>query len=213
MDTTRICLVRHGETDWNLQVRLQGHEDIPLNAQGIAQAQATAAALAGQPFSAVYTSDLGRARHTAELIASRYSGLRLSVDVRLRERHFGGLQGLTREAAELRYPGLNTRVRNREIDLAPPDGGETLRAFATRVEEALDTIAACHAGSNVLVVTHGGCLDVIYRRATGKPLNAPRDFPLGNAALNWVAHSKGKWQLLVWDERSHLDEVQDDLPV
>ena len=212
MRETRICLVRHGETDWNVEVRLQGHEDIPLNTQGIAQAKATAAALQGKRFAAMYSSDLGRAVETARFISESLH-LQPRYDERLRERHFGGLQGLTREDAEAKYPGLNSRIRAREVDLQPPGSGETLLVFSARVTEALEDIAEAHPGEDVLVVSHGGCLDIMYRRATGKPLAAARDFPLSNAALNWISHTQGVWRMLHWDDRTHLEEARDDLPV
>lgn len=212
MPITRICLVRHGETKWNVQLRLQGHEDIPLNARGRAQARATAAALAGRRFAAMYCSDLGRARETARSITETL-GLVPRYDARLRERHFGALQGLTREDAEARFPGVNSRIRAREADLIPPGGGETLSSFAARVASAVREIAVRHRGEDVLVITHGGCLDIMYRQATGKPLSGPRDFPLSNAALNWIAHQNGNWHLIAWDEKAHLSRAQDDLPV
>lgn len=214
MLTTRICLVRHGETQWNVELRLQGHEDIPLNAQGLRQATATAAALVAQrqQFAAMYCSDLSRAHETARCV-SHALGLPARFDERLRERHFGALQGLTRAEADLRFPLVNHSIRSRDADLVPPGGGETLRDFAARVVAAMEDIAARHPGEHVLVITHGGCLDIMYRQATSKPLSAPRDFPLGNASLNWISHGDGRWHLSAWDEREHLVSSRDDLRV
>lgn len=203
MSITRICLVRHGETSWNSEHRLQGHEDIPLNSTGKAQANAASHALSSQHFAAIYSSDLLRARETAETIA-RQSGQKVFLEPDLRERHFGAFQGLTREEADLRHAGEYTRLRLREPDAHPPGGGESLHVFGTRVRKALQEIVLRHPGDELLVVCHGGCLDVIYRMVTGKPLDEPRDFPLGNATLNWIGFDNGQWRLITWDERAHL---------
>ncbi len=212
MPITRICLVRHGETAWNAETRLQGHEDIALNATGEAQARAASEALKQHDFTAIYSSDLIRARQTAEATALR-AGTSVQLDAGLRERHFGVFQGLTREEADLLHPGEYARLRMREPDAQPPGGGESLQTFSARVIASLDAIATRHAGSQVLIVSHGGCLDVIYRMVTGKPLTEPRDFPLGNATLNWIAMDHGRWTLLSWDERQHLARSQDEIPV
>lgn len=212
MPITRICLVRHGETAWNAETRLQGHEDIALNATGREQARAAAEALRAQAFSAIYSSDLIRARETAEAIALG-KGQSVQLDAGLRERHFGMFQGLTREEADQLHPGEYARLRTREPDATPPGGGESLLAFAARVRTAIRQIAERHAGSQVLVVCHGGCLDVIYRMVTGKPMNEPRDFPLGNATLNWIESGQDGWKLLAWNEHAHLTRSQDEIAV
>ncbi|PAS99181.1 MAG: histidine phosphatase family protein [Candidatus Dactylopiibacterium carminicum] len=210
MSQTRICLVRHGETPWNAERRLQGHENIPLNATGRQQAEAAAQALRQWQFDAIVSSDLDRAHETASIIASRQSAA-VRFDPRLRERHFGLMQGLTRDEAEQRHPGLYALLRNLEPDSVPAGGGESLLVFHARVREALETLARMHVGQTLLVVSHGGCLDAIYRMVTGIPLSKPRDFPLGNATLNWIEHEAGRWQLLSWDERSHLRGSRDEI--
>lgn len=212
MPDTRICLVRHGETSWNAQRRLQGHEDVALNPAGLAQAEAVAEALSSTRFDAIFSSDLQRALHTAQHIA-RHQACALIAEARLRERHFGLMQGLTREEAEVRHPGLYARLRSLEPDAVPGGGGESLLAFHTRVRTLVTEIAHTHAGQTVLLVSHGGCLDAIYRFITGTPLEKPRDFPLGNATLNWVSHHAGHWQLEAWDERKHLNSVRDELAI
>ncbi|MDO6385242.1 histidine phosphatase family protein [Uliginosibacterium sp. 31-12] len=210
MPPTRICLVRHGETAWNAEQRLQGHEDISLNARGLTQAIAAAQALSSQRFAAIYCSDLQRAAVTAATIAALH-GTEARLEPRFRERHFGALQGLTRTEAEVRYPGLYPRIRMREPATVPPDNGESLAAFAERISSVLLELALRHPGEDLLVVSHGGCMDIMYRLVTGKPLEEPRDFPLSNATLNWISYEAGNWALLSWDERSHLQTSCDEI--
>jgi probable phosphoglycerate mutase len=203
MTATRICMVRHGETDWNAERRIQGHIDIPLNPAGQAQAEATAGGLAGQDFAAAYSSDLRRAWETARIAAAPL-GLRVHAERGLRERHYGCLQGLT--AAELldRHPDLHARYLARDPDCAFDDG-ESLGAFAARVVATVEALAARHAGASLLLVSHGGVLDICHRRASGKALSATRDFAIPNAALNWFEVADGGWRLLAWADRRHLE--------
>lgn len=208
---TTLCLIRHGETAWNAERRIQGQLDIPLNPTGEAQARATAAALAGKRFDAAFCSDLARAHATAQAVADAL-GLALNPEPQLRERHYGLFQGLTYAEAEQRHPLDFARHSAREPDYAFPLGGESLAAFALRVEAALARIAALHAGGRVLVVTHGGVLDIAHRLAAGKTLSQPRDFALPNAALNWIAHEPAGWRLLTWADQRHLAHTRDELP-
>ncbi|MDD3329031.1 MAG: histidine phosphatase family protein [Zoogloea sp.] len=208
---TRLCLVRHGETAWNAERRLQGHTDIPLNAHGIAQAQATAASLAGERFDAAYSSDLARARQTAEAIAGRCL-LTPAFDERLRERHYGAFQSLTYDEARERFPDDYHRFETRDPGFALSAGGESLIEFAERVRSTLEAIAGRHRGGSVLIVTHGGVLDIVHRLATGMHLQAPRDFGIPNAALNWIAWDGAAWSLIRWAEQRHLDQSLDELP-
>ena len=208
---TRLCLVRHGESAWNAERRLQGHTDIPLNAHGIAQAQATAASLAGERFDAAYSSDLARARQTAEAIAGRCL-LTPAFDERLRERHYGAFQSLTYDEARERFPDDYHRFETRDPGFALSEGGESLIEFAERVRSTLEAIAGRHRGGSVLIVTHGGVLDIVHRLATGMHLQAPRDFGIPNAALNWIAWDGRAWSLISWAEQRHLDQSLDELP-
>lgn len=210
MPITRICLVRHGETAWNVQQRLQGHEDIALNERGQAQARAAAAALQAHDFAAIYHSDLQRAVTTARTIAAART-LQTITEPALRERHFGILQGLSRVEAEQQFPGLYAEIRTRNPHVDPPGGGESLDTFARRISTSLHGIAARHAGERVLIVSHGGCMDIMYRIVTGKPLTEPRDFPLGNATLNWIDYQDARWNLRVWDEKAHLTDCLDEI--
>ncbi len=213
-ETCRLCLVRHGETAWNTERRLQGHLDVPLNETGLAQAAATARRLQvlGHGFAALYCSDLTRARQTAAAIA-RQQSLPAIHDERLRERHYGLFQGLTYDEAEHRHPELYRRFKAREPDFGFPGHGESLIGFASRVHAALEDIAGRHAGQAVLVVTHGGVLDIAHRLASSAPLEAARNFPIPNAALNWIERTGERWRLLAWADEGHLGGgALDELP-
>jgi broad specificity phosphatase PhoE len=154
---TTIFLARHGETDWNAQERWQGHADTPLNERGREQSRALAARLAGVPFEAVYSSDLRRARETAEIVSADRE-LPIGVEPALREIDVGSWQGLTNAEVLERFPGVDR-----------PDG-ETFEAFRERVLGALQAICSRHDGGNVLVVAHGGCVRTLQRHLLGEPL-------------------------------------------
>jgi probable phosphoglycerate mutase len=207
--TTRICIVRHGETDWNAERRIQGQIDIPLNAAGQAQAAATAAGLAGRRFDAIYSSDLLRTWQTAQPIAAA-CGLEITAAPGLRERHYGRMQGLTTAEAQQQAPDLHAAYASRHPhhDL---DGGETLTAFAERVAATLAQMIAAHPGETVLLIAHGGVLDIIYRIATGRDLAGPRDFPIPNAGLNWIEHDGAGWRLVAWADRAHFERCLDEV--
>ncbi len=207
--STTLCLVRHGETTWNAERRLQGHLDIPLNEHGRNQARATAAILKGERFDAIYTSDLVRAVETARNIAGDIAPVALQA---LRERHYGGFQGMTYEEAKRSLPEAYAAFETRNPSFEFPGGGESLLAFRRRVEGAMQSLAHRHAGQRVLVVTHGGVLDIVHRLVTGKPLEAPRDFKIPNAALSWVGHGPEGWALIAWAEAAHLPASRDELP-
>lgn len=210
MAVTRICLVRHGETAWNVEKRLQGHLDIPLNETGVAQAAASAQGLADIAFSAIYSSDLLRARTTAQA-AAEVIGLPVQLTPELRERRCGIFQGLTQKEAGERYPDQYHYYRDRHVDFVIPDG-ESLAGMAERITATFNRLAAAHVGETILIVSHGGVLDIIHRLATDKPLHTTRDFTISNAALNWLEWEEGQWRLQKWDDKEHLEEAMDELP-
>ena len=151
---TRILLVRHGETDWNLDRRLQGHSDRPLNDTGREQARALADELADTPLDAVYSSDLSRARETAQVVAETH-GLEVTALPDLRERHFGSWEGLSDDEIQQRFPA--------EIANGTLGDGETRDEMDRRVLAALEEIARKHPDGTVLVVSHGGPLRAVLR--------------------------------------------------
>lgn len=203
--TTRICFIRHGETDWNVEKRIQGHADIPLNATGRAQALAMAFSAAHARFDALYSSDLARALETAQALAQR-EALEIKPLPELRERHYGLFQGLTAAEGEARHPQAHAHYLARDLDY-DFETGESLRDFAQRVEQAVHWLMQHHPGQTVAAVTHGGVLDILYRRATGRPLHTPRDFGIPNCSLNWFHFDAQGWHLESWGDRHYLHQV------
>ncbi len=182
MDATRIIAIRHGETAWNVDTRIQGHLDIPLNDVGRWQARRVGAALAGEPIARVYASDLGRAHETARAVADT-AGLPVVADPGLRERAFGIFEGRTFAEIEADWPEQALLWRKRDPAFEP-EGGESLLRFRERIVDTLHRLAVGHPGEQIVVVGHGGVMDVLYRAATGQELQAPRTWALGNAAIN-----------------------------
>jgi probable phosphoglycerate mutase len=207
---TRFIVVRHGETAWNAQGRIQGHLDSPLNEEGLAQALMVGERLAREPIDALYCSDLGRVQQTVQPLVDR-TGIQPRTTERLRERRLGVFQGLTSRECQARYPEDYMRFHARDVEHAVP-GGESIREVNRRVSALFTELAAQHPGQLVVAVTHGGVLDALYRFVTGMPLERLRDFPIYNASLNWVRFSAGAWALERWGDISHLtrDAALDD---
>lgn len=199
---TQLILIRHGETLWNTERRMQGHLDSPLTGRGLWQAQRLGERLKSLAFASLYSSDLPRAWRTAECIAAE-TGHDIVADTRLRERHFGIFEGMTRADMEQRDAAVHARFMTRDPDYAVP-GGESPVEFMARVRAALEDIAARHAGATIAVVTHGLVLDCAYRIASGLPLREPRPVPLVNASLNWFACDHGRWSAGRWGDADHL---------
>jgi probable phosphoglycerate mutase len=205
----RLCMVRHGETAWNAEGRVQGQLDIPLSAAGLAQAQCVAAALPAGRFSALYSSDLARVRQTAQPAAHKL-GLEVRLEACLRERHYGVFQGLTYSQAKESLPADYARFKAKDPQYAF-GSGESLSDFFSRAMRCIGAIAARHPGEEVLVFTHGGVLEMAYRHATGCGLSSPRRCELPNAALNWIEAGEQNWTVLGWADCAHLAAALDDL--
>ncbi|MFY9314686.1 MAG: histidine phosphatase family protein [Burkholderiales bacterium] len=208
--TTHLCIVRHGETAWNAEHRVQGQLDVPLSAVGQAQALAAAKVLARESFDAIYSSDLSRARQTAAPTADLLS-LEIIVEKDLRERHYGIFERLTYAEVKARFPEDYARFEARDPDYGFRTG-ETLRDFSVRSVAILSRIARENEGRSILAFTHGGVLDKLYRHVTGLPLSAPRDFGIPNAGLNRVQVTAAGWQIVLWADVAHLEGALDDLP-
>lgn len=209
MPLTRLCLVRHGETEWNAEGRVQGQTDIPLSPVGIRQAHAAAAVLAHHDFTAIYSSDLMRVRQTAEPSAHKLA-LPVQLDPDLRERHYGIFERLLYTEVKARYPALYLRFHEKDPDF-DFETGESLRTFFDRCLRAVQRIAATHAGEQVLVFTHGGVLDMVYRHARALGLAAQRDYGIPNCGVNWIEISTQGWNVHCWADVSHLSDSRDEL--
>ena len=181
----RIYLARHGQTDWNVQQRLQGSTDIPLNAVGRDQAMVLARFMADIPVGAVYCSPLRRSRETAEIVRGAQP---VTVLAELAERRFGSLEG--QSTAD---PAARRTIDARRWDPADSlDGGETLAAFEARVRKAIDVIRAAHPTGNVLVVGHGGTNQMILRVVLGLSMEQTQKIVQGNDELFLIELEPGK---------------------
>jgi probable phosphoglycerate mutase len=206
---TNVLLVRHGETAWNAERRLQGHLDIALNPQGVRQAAAVARALAGIHIDAIVASDLQRASQTAQAIATAHQ-LPVQIDRTLRERCYGGFEGLLYSEIEQRFPHEFAKWQAREVDAILPAGanlGESFREFYARTTGAILAQAARHPGQTLALVAHGGVLECAYRCALGLALETPRTFTIPNASINRFTFVDGKLTLISWGEIDHLHAV------
>jgi len=207
----QLIVVRHGETVWNRLGRIQGHLDSPLSARGMAQAEGVAARLQREAFDRLVCSDLGRARSTAEIIA-QHTGHAAEADARLRERHYGIFEGLTRAEARSTYPDVYAQYETEDVDHAIP-GGESIRQCFRRNLECLQELATRHAGDRIVIVAHGGVLDGLHRHVLGLPHSGARAFTIVNASLNWFSCEGGVWRLDRWGDVEHLGrrEALDDV--
>jgi len=210
-DATTLLLIRHGETAWNAEHRIQGRLDVPLSTTGVWQAGRLADRLAGEPIDAVVSSDLARARMTAAPVAEAH-GLRMVAEPRLRERVFGIFEGKTLDEIAARHPEEFAAWRARDVEWRMP-GGESGTEFIARVLEAVREVAASHVGRTVAVVTHGGVLDVVYRNARALAWDAPREHLMLNAGINRMqARSEPlRLQIIGWADVAHLDQARDEL--
>ncbi|MDD2546885.1 MAG: histidine phosphatase family protein [Burkholderiaceae bacterium] len=208
MEATRLIAIRHGETAWNVDSRIQGHIDIPLNDQGHWQARQVAQALAGEPVAAIYSSDLLRAYATAQAVAAT-TGAPLVRDAGLRERSFGQLEGRTFSEIETTHPEEARRWRQRDPHFAA-EGGESLLGLRARITDTLQRLAAPHPGELVVLVAHGGVMDMLYRLATRQDLQAPRTWQLANAAINRLLWTPQGLALVGWADTQHLDNAARD---
>lgn len=205
-NATQIIAIRHGETDWNVDARIQGHTDIPLNDTGLWQAQQLAQALADAPLAHIYSSDLQRALVTAQTLAAR-NGAALTHDARLRERCFGAFEGQRFVDIEAADPASALRWRKREPGFAPPDG-ESLQTLQDRIAQAVHALASQHLGQHIAIVAHGGVLDSLYRLATHQDLQAPRTWELANTSINRLLWTPDSGLTLVgWADTSHLQQA------
>jgi probable phosphoglycerate mutase len=210
-ERTTLFLVRHGEAESNAAMRFGGWSPVPLTDKGRRQADAVARALALRGPTALVSSDLVRARQTAEPIAAA-TGLELALDERLRERSVGVFDGLLFTEAEARYPEAWARMVARDHD-AVPEGAETVDHVFARVTAAIEALVDAHRGGRVVVVTHGIALFHVFAHVCGigSPRGAQRVFVLAdNASVTHVEHRAGDrvhWRIHTVNDTSHLAGV------
>ena len=201
---TRILAIRHGETMWNVDTRIQGHLDIGLNDTGRWQAERLGMALKDESITAIYASDLSRAHDTA-LAVSRRTGVPVQAEPGLRERSFGEFEGRTFAEIETELPEQAKRWRKRDPSFTPA-GGESLLMLEARVLSVAARLAAQHPGEQIALFAHGGVIDILYRAATRLDLQAARTWALGNTAVNRLLWSPEGFSLVGWADVQHLSE-------
>jgi probable phosphoglycerate mutase len=203
---TELILIRHGETDWNRELRFQGQLDVPLNAIGLEQARRVAERLAQETMQGLVSSDLQRALQTAQAVAGRLQQLDPVLEAALREQHFGVVEGLRVPDIQAQYPQAWEQWVRFEADYAF-EGGESTRVFHARVLAAVRALAQRHPGQTLTVVTHGGVLDMVYRSAMGLPLSGPRRSEIPNAGINRVRLLGEAIEIVDWADTRHLADL------
>ena len=199
---TEFIVVRHGETDANLNKTLQGQLDTPLNPLGIRQAEKTAERLRHETFDYIFSSDLGRAMKTAELIAAPHRLPVVSLRA-LREWNLGTLQGRKWEELRTQYPEIIEAFKQEASDVPVP-GGESRQDLNIRVADCLDELADRYAGKRILLVAHGGSLKAMFRHVVGTVSEYSRLPLTDNASVSAFRHIDGFWQLISWNDTAHL---------
>lgn len=211
---TDFLLIRHGETAWNRELRFQGQLDVPLNHMGLQQAQRLKTRMAqvlgewqvqGRLPTRLISSDLQRAQQTAQPVAE-VLGHPCILNAGLREQCYGMFEGMRSPDIQAQHPEAWQRWLAFDADVAVA-GAETTRAFHTRVMMALQDLALQYAGEHVVVVTHGGVLDMVWRHAQALSLNGPRVCDIPNAGLNQVAWHDGALHIQVWADAAHLADL------
>lgn len=198
-------LIRHGQTDWNVQSRFQGQVDVPLNTTGLAQARRLAMRLKVEPVEPLVVSDLLRTRQTAQAIESIWS-VQAQASASWREQSFGILEGLVAQDIERQYPQEWRQWLSYRADYVPP-GGESFQMLDARIRQAVrEVVSLCKKMqlTSCTVVTHGAVLDVIWRWAHGLDLAGPRKCPIPNVGLNTVRTDGEVMELVQWADDAHV---------
>lgn len=202
-NTTTFIVVRHGETEWNKIERQQGQLNSNLSELGIKQANAMAEGLKALPIDIFLSSDLGRAIETATII-SKAINKAFETDARLRERHLGIMQGLTKQQFSEQYPDEAVKFMADNPDYVLP-AGESIRQRHTRNMACFEDLAGKYPGKHILVVAHGGVLMSLIHHVLKIPLDAKRTYSLFNASINvFTVDAKKTWRLELWGDTAHL---------
>jgi probable phosphoglycerate mutase len=199
---SELIFIRHGETDWNRQHRFQGQIDVPLNATGLDQARRLARRLGGEPPALMFSSDLQRAQQTAAPLAAAWACQPLLLPG-LREQSFGVLEGLDIPSIQRLHPDLWQQWLVQRADFALPDG-ESTRQFHTRVLQTLQDLVDEHPRQRLVVMTHGGVLDMLWRSARDEALDGLRLCAIPNTGINRLRWTTGRLHIDSWGDDGHL---------
>ena len=205
-EMTRIVLIRHGETEWNLSGRWQGHANSSLTTRGIAQAEALGKRMVDETIDHVYCSDLERAEHTARLVGGP-SGWQPTLSESLRERDLGVLEGLTTTEMLEQFPQEYRSFCEGGPEYRIPEG-ESFKGFYDRCSGAMEDLANKHPGSRIAIVTHGGFLGTCLRYVLGIPLELTRNYALLNCSINRLNKTEDGWQMISWGDVTHLQGLK-----
>ncbi len=207
MTKTEMILIRHGETIWNAEGRIQGQGDSPLTERGIAQARAVARRLQEEEFTTLYGSHLGRVIETARHIAD-VTGHAITIDERLQERHYGLFEGLTYAEAQTQHPDIFATYQQLRYtaDYAHP-GAESLRQLTERGQVVFQALAERHAGDRLVIVSHGALIGAMLRHFLGVPIDGKHGFRLANGSLSEVVFADGDWRVRTLGEVYHLRDL------
>ena len=196
MKETEIILIRHGETEWNSQKRMQGHSNSDLSEVGMGQIQALGELMKNVSFDHIYSSDSLRTRQTAEAI-TQYSGHTLQFDQRIREKNLGVFEGLTSTEAKERHPEIYRLFKTAGANYVI-DEGESTQQLLERALEFIEEIRRRHPQERVVMVTHGGVVRVLMKHALGLSIDAPTRFIIKNTGIfgliwneNWLVTQMG----------------------
>ncbi len=200
---TKLLLVRHGRSLWNVEGRIQGQVDIPLDAVGLEQAERVAQRLQSQPIDAIYSSPLRRAWVTAEVLAAKIK-LPIACDERLMEYDFGVVSGLTWDGVVANHPEFAKRWAD-DAWAVPIEGSEGRSSFAARVKAVMDDIIARHPNRQVAVVAHGGTFTVYLAKMLGLDLQRRHPFHFGNTSVSLVEVDDGLFHIHFLNDRCHLN--------
>lgn len=198
----QVYIIRHGETEWNAEGRIQGHTDIPLSDKGIRQAQSVAERLSQVDFAAAYSSDLSRTHETAQIILGN-SGASLNPTPQLREFHKGVFEGLTVDEYAQEFPDLYQASLKNDLDFAPT-GGESIRVGSERMARFARETIEKHLDDTVLIVGHGGSLRSLIVAMMALPLEANWKFVMHNCALSLVYTYPDNTVLHLYNDTAHL---------
>lgn len=204
MEETKIILIRHGETEWNSQKRMQGHLNSDLSKVGMNQIKALGEWMKKVSFDHIYSSDSMRAELTAKSITN-YTEHLLKSDIRIREKNLGVFEGLTSDEAKEKYPEIFKLFKNAGKNYVI-ENGESTQQLLDRSLEFIEDIRVRHSGQSVVIVTHGGVVRVLIKHILGISLDTPTNFHIKNTGIFEII-GNGNWKVSQMGKVSHLEEL------